>query len=93
MLISNSIFLFLVITRVVLQDLQFKIIFIYFILDYFTALWVSQYLKQAALAPFFPLSEPVFFLYASPSKKKFWKGGGGAAVLATRCVSDTIGSL
>lgn len=71
MVISNSIFLFWDPTRVALQDLQFKIIFIYFILAHFTALWVSQCLKQAALAPFFPLCEPVFFLYASPSKKKF----------------------
>lgn len=63
MLISNSIFLFLDPTRVVLQDLQFKIIFIYFILAYFTALWVSQYLKQAALAPFFPLSLSQFSSY------------------------------
>lgn len=56
MVISNSIFLFLDPTIVVLQDLQFKIIFIYLILAHFTALWVSQCLKQAVLASFFPLS-------------------------------------
>lgn len=74
MLISNSIFLFLDPTRVVLQDLQFKIIFIYFILAYFTALCfpVSETSCVSSFLP--PLSERAFSSYMlSLPKRSFEK--------------------